>query len=210
MTGHFTNDRRPGGVPDPDGDAALDAAERTTAQTLLAALQVAIDVDAGLAAVRAAAEASADPPARHPRGTEEAGGELGAICRALAEYLADLDPASDSRTSTPKGLGGSVLYLGAVHRLLQELRYGLLGRTLDRDSAERLLRLVEHNAAEAGHLLAGERHRSTRRIRPLVDAWVDVTAGVRVGVAALRPRILRLFDDAGRTAPHAPAPQLPV
>jgi hypothetical protein len=209
MIGHDTPDRR-SSHPDSDGDAVLDAVLAIAADRLLAGLQTALDIDAGLAAVRAADPGTAESPAAGRQEPEAAHGELEAVCQVLAGYLDDLDPAADSRTSTPKALGSSVLYLGAVHRLLQELQDGLQTRALDRDSADRLVRLIEHNAAEASHLLGGERRRATRRTRTQLDTWTQVIAGIRDGITALRARIQRLFDDAGDTTPYDPAPRLPV
>lgn len=209
MTGHDTHGRRPG-RSERDGDAALDAVLTVTSDRLLATLQAALDIDGGLAAVRATDPTTAEPPAADRGEPEPEHGELQSVCQVLAGYLADLDPAADTRTSTPRELGSSVLYLGAVHRLLQELQYGLLTRALDRVSADRLVRLVEHNAAEASHLLGGERRRATRRAVAQLDAWAEVVAGVRGGITRLRPRIRRLFDDAGHAAPQDPAPRLPV
>jgi hypothetical protein len=209
MTGHDTHGRRPG-RSERDGDGALDAVLTVTSDRLLATLQAALDIDGGLAAVRATDATTAEPPAADRREPEPEHGELQAVCQVLAGHLADLDPAADTRARTPKELGSSVLYLGAVHRLLQELQYGLLTRALDRDSADRLVRLIEHNSAEASYLLGGERRRATRRARAQLDVWVEVIAGVRGGMTALRPRIRRLFDDAGQAAPHDPAPRPPV
>lgn len=216
MTGHDTHGHRPGrSDPDREGDAALDAVLTVTADRLLASLQAAVDIDAGLAAVRAvdpgtAGPATAEPPQLDRQEPEAGQGELAAVCQVLASYLADLDPAADSGARTPKELGSSVLYLGAVHRLLHELQYGLLTRTLDRNGADRLVRLIEHNAIEASHLLGGERRRAGRGARAQIDAWAEVIAGIRSGMPALAPRIRRLFDDAGHVATHDPAPRLPV
>jgi hypothetical protein len=211
MTGHDTHGHRPG-RPDPDreGDAALDAVLTVTTDRLLATLEAALDIDAGLAAVRAADPATAEPLTADRPEPEPEHAELQAVCQELAGYLADLDPAADSRARTSKELGSSVLYLGAVHRLLEELQYGLLTRALDRDGADRLARLIEHNAAEASHLLGGERRRASRRARAQLDGRAEVIAGIRGGMPALRHRIRRLFDDAGHAAPHDPAPRLPV
>lgn len=213
MTGHDNHGRRPG-HSDPDhsdpGAAALDAVLTVTSQRLLTGLQAALDIDAGLAAVLATGQTTVESPDADPGGPGPGNGELGAVCQVLAGYLADLDPAADTRATTPGSLGRSLLYLGAVHRLVLELQTGLLTRTLDRDSADRLVRLIEHNAAEAKYLLADERRRGTRRARTQIDAWADVIAGIRGGVTALRPRIRALFDDAGHAAPHEPAPRLPV
>lgn len=209
MTDHDTHGRR-AGHSDPDGDAALDAVLTVTSERLLASLRAALDIDAGLATVRATGPTSVERPDADPREPDPGHGELGAVCQVLAGYLADLDPAADTRTNTPKDLGSSVLYLGAVHRLVLELQDGLLTRALARDSADRLVRLIEHNAAEANHLLADERRRCTRRARAQIDAWAEVIAGIRGGITALRPRIWQLFDDASHAAPHEPAPRLPV
>lgn len=235
MTGNGYN-RRPGDTPDADhaagvDDARLDSGLSAVADRLLVSLRAGINVDAGLAAVHARVQAAADArtaaaadpiaghpsapaagPAEHGRvGRGPAGlGELEAVCGQLAGYLTDLDPVSDDRTSTPPGLGGSLLYLGAMHRMLQELQYGLLGRSLDRAGADRLTRLITHNASEAGQLLAGERRRASRRARSEIDSWTQTVTGIRGGITELRPRIHRLFDDADQATADQPRPRQPV
>lgn len=235
MTGHNPSGRRPDTEPTPTeapspsiGAATsppaaqpveVDRELAASADRLLEVLQATLDVDAGLAAIRATHRTATGHPvtSRHD-GHRQAGrpaepgvpGEVGAVCEVLAGYLADLAPAGDDRTGAPPGLGGSVLSLGAVHRLLRELRTRLLHRTLDRDAADRLLRLIDHNTAEAGYLLRSERHRAGRRNRPQIETWSQTAARVRDGVAVLRPRILRLFDEADQSTAVQPAPRLPV
>lgn len=240
MTGHNPNGRPPDHEPTPTEIGAtstgatgigptsrssaargveLDRELAASAHRLLEVLQSTLDIDAGLAAIRAAHRTTSGHPvtSRHdndlrvgrPDGPDEPD-EVGAVCLVLAGYLTDLRPAGDDRTSAPPGLGGSVLSLAAVHRLLRELRNGLLHRTLDRDAADRLLRLIDHNTAEAGQLLREERRRTSRRTRPQVESWVQTATGVRDGMAALRLRILRLYDDADQATTTQPAPPLPV
>lgn len=139
----------------------------------------------------------------------ENAGEVGAVCGVLAGYLTALSPAGEQRTGATAALGGSVLALGAVYRLLRELRHGLLNRSLDRPAAERLLRLIDHNTTEAGHLLREETRRATRRARPQIEGWARITTEVRDGMVGLRPRIARLYDDADQ-ATDQPATSLPV
>jgi len=235
MTGHNPSGRRPDTEPTPTeapsssiGAATsppaaqpveMDRELAASADRLLEVLQATLDVDAGLAAIRAANRtATAHPITSRHDGHWHAGrpaepdvpGEVGAVCLVLAGHLADLAPAGDDQTGAPPGLGGSVLSLGAVHRLLRELRTGLLHRTLDRDAADRLLRLIDHNTAEAGQLLHSERRRAGRRTRSQVETWSDTAAQVRDGMAALRPRILRLFEHADQSTTVQPAPRLPV
>ncbi len=207
------------GSPPADPNVELDRELAASAQRLLEALQSTLDIDAGLAVIRATHRTATGHPAssRHD-GDRQAGDHeepatssaVGAVCLVLAGYLADLAPASDDRTDTPPGLGGSVLALSAAHRLLRELRTGLLHRTLNRDAADRLLRLIDHNTAEAGQLLREERRRTSRRTRPQADVWAQTATEVRDGTGALRPWILRLFDDADQATTTQPAPRLPV
>ena len=209
MTDHNTHGHR-AGHSDRDSDGALDAVLTATSGRLLAHLQATLDIDAGLAAIHATDPTLAEPPDTSARGTEPAHGELGAVCQVLAGYLADLEPAADIRSPATMSLGRSFMYLSAVHRLVAELQHGLLTRTVDRNSADRLVRLIEHNATEAKYLLAADRSRARRRAHTQIDTWADIVAGIRDGITALRPRIRALFEDAGQDAPHHPAPRLPV
>lgn len=235
MTGHTPNGRPADHEPTPTQTGAtgtgatgrppaapgveLDRELAASAHRLLGVLQSTLDIDAGLAAIRATHRtATGHPVTSRPDGDRQAGGpnepdtsgEVGAVCQLLAGYLTDLAPAGDDRGGAPPGLGGSVLSLAAVHRLLHELRTGLLHRTLDRHAADRLLRLIDHNAAEAAQLLHEERRRAGRRIQPQVETWAQTAAGIRDGMAVLRPRILRLYEDADQATTTQPAPRLPV
>ena len=193
----------------------------SSAERLLEVLQSTLDINAGLAAIRATHRTATghSTGARPDRGQLAGGagdadpdvtGEVQAVCLVLAGYLTSLAPAGDDRTGAPPGLGGSVLALGAVHRLLRGLRTGLLHRTLDRPTVDRLLRLIDHNTAEAGQLLREEHRRAARRTRPQIEGWTQIAAGVRDGMVELRPRILALFDDAHLTTTVEPVPRLPV
>lgn len=237
MTGHNPNGRPADHEPTPTDTGATSTGATGTgrppaasgvelarelaasAHRLLETLQSTLDIDAGLAAIRATHRTAPGHPvtSRHD-GDRQAGGpdepdtsgEVGAVCQVLAGYLTDLDPAAGDRGGAPPGLGGSVLSLAAVHRLLRELRTGLLHRRLDRDAADRLLRLIDHNTAEAEQLLREEQRRAGRRTRPQVEGWARIAAGIRDGMAGLRPRILRLYEDADQATTTQPAPRLPV
>ena len=215
-----------------DSELDVDRDLAASADRLLEVLQSTLDVNAGLAAIRATHRTATGPPitnrpdsglqtgavnepdnAGHPGGTgrldqPENAGEVGAVCSVLTGYLTALTPAGEERTGTAMALGGSVLTLGAVYRMVRELRNGLLHRTLDRPGADRLLRLIDHNTTEAGHLLREEAHRASRRVRPQIEGWARINAEVRDGMAELRPRIARLYDDTDQTA--QPAEPLPV
>ena len=230
MTGHNPNGRPADHEPTPTdtgptgrssaaAGVELDRELAASAHRLLEVLQSTLDIDAGLAAIRATHRtAPGHPVISWHDGARQAGapdepdtsGEVGAVCQVLAGYLADLAPAGDDRGGAPPGLGGSVLSLAAVHRLLRELRNGLLHRRVDRDAADRLLRLIDHNTAEAGQLLREEQRRAGRRTRSEVETWARIAAGVRDGMAGLRPRILRLYEDADQATTTQPAPRLPV
>lgn len=231
--GDATAEVGPGAGPAEGAFLGLDQALAASVDRLLVVLQSRIDVDAGLAAVRATHESAAtenlpaeDPATVNPATgrhdnrwrahetdlTEGAAeqGELGSVCAVLAGYVADLAPTGDDRIGAPPGLGGSVLSLGAVHRLLGELRNGLLHRSLDRDAAVRLLRLIEHNIEEAGQLLLEERRRARYKAHPQIDAWLATAGEVRWGMTVLRPRVLHLFQDSDQATATAPIPRLPV
>lgn len=230
MTGHYSSRERPDTEPTPVTDAPdeLDRELAASADRLLAALQTAIDVDAGLAAhVSGVWQGSRSGSSSGSGSSGETGtaasftggrtgsafpaagdGELDAVCRLIGGHLLDLEPLADPVGGVP---GASAVSFAAVYRLLEELRAGLLRRSLDRDSADRLARLVVHNATETRQLLAEERHSTVRPgRRGRIDAWMDTATRVRDAVGALRPRIRWLFDDAEDTASHHPAPRLPV
>ena len=207
---------------DAGGDAELDAVLSAATGNILAALQTAIDLDAGLAALHnGTPQGTRSGPSGETRTTASStggrtgsafpaggDGELDAVCQLLGGLLLDLEPLADPAGSVPGAIAGS---FAAVYRLLEELRTGLAQRRLDRDTADRLARLAVHNATETRHLLSEERHRTVRAgRRGRIDAWIATAAGTRDAVGALRPRIRRLFDDAEDTAPHHPAPRLPV
>lgn len=224
MTGHPSSGRPADREPTQTNAVSaveVDLGLASSAERLLEVLQSTLDVNAGLAAIRATHRAATGHSAgARPDRDQLAGGaghadpdvtgEVQAVCLVLAGYLTGLAPAGDDRTGTPSGLGGSVLALGAAHRLLRELRTGLLHRTLDRPAVDRLIRLIDHNTAEAGQLLREEHRRAPRRTRPQIEGWTQIAAGIRDGMVELRPRILRLFDDADLTATVEPVPRLPV
>lgn len=205
---------------DAGGDAALDAVLSAATGNILAALQTTLDLDAGLEALYRGAQGrrsgssgetrtAASSTGERTGGAFPAGGdgELDAVCQLVGGFLLDLEPLADPGGSVPGAIAGS---FAAVYRLLAELRTGLVQRSLDRDSADRLARLAVHNATETRQLLAEERHRMRRERRGRIDTWMATTTGISVAVGVLRPRIRRLFDDAEDTAPHYPAPRLPV
>lgn len=227
---------RPDNEPTPVTDAAADpgvdlAADATdgldqvlaaSADRLLAALQTALDLDAGLAAHFSGVSQGSGSGSSGETGTAASAtggrlgsafpaardGELDAVCQLIGGYLSDLEPLADPAGGVP---GSTVVSFAAVYRLLDQLRAGLLQRSLDRDSADRLARLAVHNATETRQLLAEERHRTVRPgRRGRIDAWTATATGIRDAVGELRPRIRRLFDGAEDTAPHQPAPRLPV
>ena len=214
-------------VADVAGDAALDAVLSAVNGSILAALHTALDVDldAGLAALYSRASHSTGTELHWEVNTEGSpvrgrtgdavpvvgDGELEAICQVIDGFLLDLEPLADPAGGVPAATAMSV---AAVYRLLDELRAGLLRRSVDRDDADRLARLAVHNATETRQLLTDERHRTGRPGRPgrrgRIDAWTATVTRIRDALGELRPRIGRLFDDAEDTAPHHPAPRLPV
>lgn len=203
-------------------DAALEAVLSAATGNILTALHTAIDLDAGLAAlysgvspVRVSGSSGETRTAASSTGGRisiafpaAADGELDAVCQLVGGFLLDLEPLADPAGGVPGAIAGS---FAAVYRLLEELRTGLLQRSLDRGSADRLVRLAVHNATETRQLLTEERQRTVRPgRRGRIDAWMAASTGIGDAVGVLRPRIRRLFDDAEDTAPHHPAPRLPV
>jgi hypothetical protein len=120
--------------------------------------------------------------------------------------MADIEPVAAPGARAPAFLGASSLSLSAVYRLLAQLQHVLRFRLVDRAGADRLLRLAEHNLGEATRLMTEARSPSGRQA---VDLWLGTVTDVRQGVTDLRPRVLRLFDDAEQTAPREPVPRIP-
>lgn len=197
-----------------DDDARITAAITRIDQ----ALERLLDLDAGLAAIHATAH-TPEPPAPprpqprpvatpHLQVMEEDGQPIAWISAQLAGLLAELAPAA---VPPGAGVGRGSLYLATVHQLLDQLRHGLLTRTLDRATAERLLRLADHNITEAAALLGEDRTRTgagdpARRLA----AWTQIAHRIRIGLEDLAPRVRRLFDEADTPSPAPTRPRQPV
>jgi len=201
-----------------NSDAALDELLGTVNEQLLTRLTTGLDLDAGLAAIlpdgggdwtqpqpsepgSSGASVATDGPA--PRATA-----LDLVAALLDGWLATLAPLASPATRPPDGVGASVMSLAAVCRLIAQLHHGLIMRMLDRPSADRLARLVEHNLDEAIRLMSGEQRAARKqRARDQIGDWLAQLREIRQDMDDLRPRIARLFDDSDQTTD--PRPRVP-
>ena len=132
-------------------------------------------------------------------------GEADQICDVIGEIILTLTPDGlhSEAALQLSPVGGP--YLSHASRHLAQLLAGIANRTIDRDSADRLLRLAEHNIAEAVLLIRPLRDRGGKRHRRAVDSVTSDAGEAARALGALRPRVMRLFDDS-----HDPSPQVPV
>jgi hypothetical protein len=155
-----------------------------------------LDLDAGLAALLATArqESRGDAAA-------QAGGALGVVlARAdamLAAVTAHLEPDQGPAHSH------IMMFLHASRQYLLQLRSGLAGRSIGKDSAWQQLAGLDHALKEAGRTLAA------LPAGPVTDDerydLGALLAAVRAQIPDLTARIERLFDDAGHPSIPVPA-----
>jgi hypothetical protein len=143
---------------------------------------------------------------RHPER-----GEAEMICEAISEMMTTLAGDGARHSTAAQVTPAAVFYTSAAVTHLAELRGRVAGRTATRDQASRLVRLVEHNLAEAVVLISARRKAiRKRRDWELIDGLLADAGETARAIRALHPRIMRLFDDADQPAPSMPAPHGPA
>jgi hypothetical protein len=143
---------------------------------------------------------------RHPER-----GEVELICEAISDMMTTLADDETRHSNAMRVTPAAMFFVSAAVKYLAELQGQIANRTATRDQANRLVRLVEHNLAEAVQLLSAQ-HGSARkhRDRVLLDGLLADAGEIARAIRALHPRIMRLFHDADQSAPRVPVPHGPA
>jgi hypothetical protein len=205
---------------------------RTGYQDLVAEIQASTDTDDALATLRRRISADAglvEPGStpldhwmatRYARRTPEEQistdrrhperGEVELICEAISDMMTTLAD-DDARHSTMRVTPTAMFFVSAAVKYLTELQGQIANRTATREQANRLVRLVEHNLAEAVQLISPQRAGARKhRDRALLDGLLADAGETARAIRALHPRIMRLFHDADQSAPRVPVPHGPA
>lgn len=143
---------------------------------------------------------------RHPER-----GEVEMICEAISDMITTLAGDDTRQSAAMRVAPVAMFYASAAGTYLAELQGRIASRTATRDEANRLVRLVEHNLAEAVQLTGAQRAGiRKRRDRELLDGLLADAGDTARAIRALHPRIMRLFDDADLPAPSVPVPHGPA
>jgi hypothetical protein len=139
---------------------------------------------------------------QHPVTEDPPNSNLAVVCAAITSMVQAIDPLIGTQVASTSRLGVSALYLTGIRQLLVDLRAGLADRTLPKEDAARLLRLLGHNLAETATLLVEEREYQTGgRTRGYVDGVAAVIAALTQSLTELSPKVMRLFIDADDPSP---------
>jgi hypothetical protein len=131
-------------------------------------------------------------------------GEVGLICDVINDIIVMLTPDGMRSEAALRLSPAGGPYLSHASHQLAQLLAGIANRTIDRDNADRMIRLAEHNIAEAVLLIRPLRDRAGKRRRRAVDSLTADAGEAARALRALHPRIMRLFDDSRDPAPLVP------
>lgn len=201
-------------------DLVAEIQTTTDADDALTALHRRISADAGLVQpgstpldhwmatryARRTPEEQISTDRRHPERDEV---EL--ICEAISDMMMTLAGDDTRYSNAMRVTSAAMFFVSAAVRYLAELQGQIANRTATRETANRLVRLVEHNLAEAVQLFSAQ-HRSARkhRDRALLDGLLGDAGEIARAIRALYPRIMRLFQDSDQSAPRVPVPHGPA
>jgi hypothetical protein len=143
---------------------------------------------------------------RHPERSEV---EL--ICEAISDMMTTLVGDDTRHGNAMHVTPAAMFFVSAAVTYLAELQGQIASRMATREQANRLIRLVEHNLAEAVQLLSAQ-HAGARkhRDRALLNELLADAGEIARAIRALHPRIMRLFHDADQAAPRVPVPHGPA
>lgn len=133
-------------------------------------------------------------------------GEADLICDVINDIIITLTPDGMRSEAALRLSPTGGPYLSHASRHLAQLLVGIANRTIDRDDADRMLRLAEHNIAEAVLLIRPLRDRVGKRRRRALDTLTADAGEAARALRALHPRIMRLFDDSRNPSPQVPIP----
>jgi hypothetical protein len=181
--------------PRHDDDAALDALLAGTWEDGATAIARVLDLEAGKAALLAALGRQ-EPPGP---GTGQ-----GSVREQIDALLATV--TAETRSNGGAAHSAITANLYAARQFLIQLRAGLAGRTLAKDSALDLAAGLDHALEEAC--------RTLRRLPPgpggagdqETEDLAELIGGIRQQLPALSRKIEQLFDEAGDPAPPVPVP----
>jgi hypothetical protein len=183
-----------------DGDdAELDALLAETWEGGAAALAKVLDIEAGKAALLAARarQETAGPSAGQDAALATVREEIDTL---LAEVTAELN------SGTGPAHAALAAYLLASRTFLIQLRTGLIGRSLTKDQAGRLVGSIEHALDEADRDLRSLPAAAGGPDVPEAGQLRDLVSGIRRRLPALASKIDRLFNEADDTVPRVPVP----